>query len=509
LVTVGIMISGFLMIMQQLVSENIQQKIFVNSAFDFAYRIPKFKTESVDKEFVPELVNRFFDTLVVQKGVSKILLEYSIAAIQIFLGLLLLMFYHPFFISFGIVLIIIIFFILRYTFPVGLSTSIKESAYKYELVHWLEELGRSMKTFKLAGATSLPLDKADKITSEWIKHRKAHFRILLVQYASMVGFKALIAAGLLIIGGLLVINQQMNIGQFVAAEIIILMILASVEKLIAGSETFFDVLTSLGKLSDVTDIPLENQGKIVLPNNIVGLTVQIKNMSFGFAGEKRNTLSNINLKVSAGEKIGIAGYHGSGKSVLLDIIAGLYPETTSSVTFNEFPLNNLNIETLRGLIGDNLRENNIFEGTIYENISMGKKDIPMEEVIAACEQIDLVNYVQTLPDGFETVLLSEGRTLPQGIRLKIILARCIAEKPKLILLEDTLGQLGPVTRNKFAKYVFDKNKGWTGIAISNAPDILEMMDRVIVVEKGEIVNEGTYDELSKMDWAKNLFDIKK
>lgn len=496
LVTIGIIVAGFLMIMQQIVSENIQQKIFVNSAFDFANRIPKFKTEAVDKAFIPEMVNRFFDTITVQKGVSKIILEYSIAVIQIALGLILLMFYHPFFISFAIILIFIAYFIFKYTFPIGIATSIKESKYKYELVHWLEDLGRSMKTFKLAGITSLPLDKTDKITTEWIKYRKEHFRILIIQYICMVGFKALIAAGLLIIGSLLVINQQMNIGQFVAAEIIILMILIAVEKLITGSETFFDILTSLEKLSEVTDIPLENQGTIILDNNIVGLTVQIKNMSFCFPANNDKTLDGITISVESGKKIGIAGYNGSGKSTLLKIIAGLYDEYTGSVSFNDIQMRNLNTDALRGLVGDNLNENTLFEGSIYENITMGKEETTMEEALKICELLDLLNYIQSLPKGLETMVLSEGKTLSNSIKLKIILARCIAENPKLILLEDTFGQLEGGLRNRITEYFFNKKSKWTVFITTNNPDYLKMLDRVIVLENGKIIADGTYYELS-------------
>ena len=501
LVTVGIIVTGFLMIMQQIVSENIQQKIFVNSAFDFANRIPKFKTEAVDKAFVPELVNRFFDTIIVQKGVSKILLDYSIAVIQIVLGLILLMFYHPFFISFGVILILIVYFIIKYTFPIGLDTSIRESKYKYELVHWLEDLGRSMKTFKLAGITGLALDKTDKIATEWIKYRKEHFKIIIIQYVCMVGFKALIAAGLLVIGGLLVINQQMNIGQFVAAEIIILMLLLAVEKLLTGSETFFDVLTSLGKIGEVTDIPLENQGAIVLDNSIVGLTVQIKNMSFCFPENENKTLKGINLSVESGKKIGIAGYNGSGKSTLLKIIAGLYDEYTGSVSFNDIPMRNLNTDALRGIIGDNLNENTLFEGSIYENITMGKDETSIEEVIKICELLDLLNYIQSLPQGLETMILSEGKTLSNSTKLKIILARCIAENPKLILLEDNLDQLEAGLRNKITEYIFDKKRGWTVFITSNNPDYLKMLDRVIVLENGKIIADGTYYELSEKQKA--------
>ncbi len=501
LVTVGIIVAGFLMIMQHIVSENIQEKIFVNSAFDFANRIPKFKTEAVDKAFVPELVNRFFDTIVVQKGVSKIILDYSVAVIQIVLGLLLLVFYHPFFISFAAILIFIVYFIIKYTFPRGLDTSIKESKYKYELVYWLEDLGRSMKTFKLAGITSLPLDKTDKITTEWIKYRKKHFRVLIIQYICMVGFKALIAAGLLVIGGLLVINQQMNIGQFVAAEIIILMILVAVEKLLTGFETFFDVLTSLEKIGEVTDIPLENEGTIVLDNTIVGLTVQIKNMSFYFPENKDKTLEGINISAESGEKIGIAGYNGSGTSTLLKIIAGLYDEFKGSVCFNDIPMRNLNTGALRGIIGDNLDENTLFKGSIYENIAMGKEETSIGEVIKICELLDLLPYIQSLPQGIETIILSEGRTLSNSIQLKIILARCLAEKPKLILLEDNFNQLDAGLQKKITEYLFDKKRGWTVFIASNNPDCLKMLDRVIVLDKGQIIADGTYDELAKKQKA--------
>ena len=385
LIIAGIAVTGFLLIMQLIISENIQQKIFASSAFDFAYRLPRLNIEAVDKFIVPELVNRFFDTITIKKGISKILLDYSVAIMQVIFGLILLALYHPFFITFSILSIALIYVIFKYTAKDGLSTSIIESKYKFQLVHWLEEIGRSTKIFKLAGTTELPLVKTDIITANYIIARKAHFRILLIQFICMVAFKVILVAGFLIIGGLLVLNQQMNIGQFVAAEIIILMILASVEKLLTGSETFYDVLTSMEKLGEITDLPLENEDGHVSDNDIQskGLTVEIKNIIYCYPGEKINTLNNISLKVASGQKIGIAGHNGSGKSLLLDMLAGFYHDIKGSVTYNEFPLSNLDIGALRDSIGYSLGENYIFEGTIYENISMGKNEISLENILKA------------------------------------------------------------------------------------------------------------------------------
>jgi ABC-type bacteriocin/lantibiotic exporter with double-glycine peptidase domain len=227
------------------------------------------------------------------------------------------------------------------------------------------------------------------------------------------------------------------------------------------------------------------------------LSLQIKNMSFTFPDNHEKSLDNINLNIESGEKIGIVGYNGSGKSTFLKIIAGLYEDFSGSISFNDIPMRNLNIASLRGIVGDNLNENTLFEGTIYDNIAMGKQYITMDEALRICELLDLLPYIQRLPQGMETILFSEGKTLSNSIRLKIILARCIAEKPKLLLLEDNLSQLEAGLRKKIVSYLFDKTKPWTVMAISNNTDYLKMMDRVIVLEDGKIIAEGTYDELSE------------
>ena len=147
--------------MQMTVSETLQRRIFTRVSFDFAERIPNLHTETVRNEYVPELVNRFFDTLTLQKGLPKILIDLSTAIMQILFGLLLLSFYHPLFIFFGFVLVLLLILIFRFTGPAGLKTSIKESKYKYQVAYWLQELGRTLNTFKLTGSSELPLSKTD------------------------------------------------------------------------------------------------------------------------------------------------------------------------------------------------------------------------------------------------------------------------------------------------------------------------------------------------------------
>ena len=224
IVTLGVAFSGVLQVLQLSITEVLQQRIFTRASFEFAYRIPRVKSEAIRGVYLPELVNRFFDTLNVQKGLSKILLDLSTSTLQIVLGLALLAVYHPFFIFFGLALLLTLAALIRWSLRPGLQSSLKESTYKYRVAHWLKELARGFSTFKLAGVTNLPLTKTDSLVASYLTHRKQHFRILVFQYAGVVVFKTLITLGLLALGGVLVMQNEITIGQFVASEIIIIFV---------------------------------------------------------------------------------------------------------------------------------------------------------------------------------------------------------------------------------------------------------------------------------------------
>ncbi|HPW98499.1 MAG TPA: ABC transporter ATP-binding protein, partial [Flavobacterium sp.] len=226
-VIVGVVLVGILSLMQLRITENLQQKLFVRSSFEFSYRLPKIEFEELYNKYAPELANRFFDTLTIQKGVSKILIDFSSALLQITFGIILLSLYHPFFIFFGMFLFILLYVIFKFSYNTGLSTSLKESNYKYKVVSWLQEIARNNFSFRKNINFDYALTKNDLLVSEYLNYREKHFGIIKRQYIQLIAFKIIITAGLLLIGGYLVLNQQMNIGQFVAAEIIILLVINS------------------------------------------------------------------------------------------------------------------------------------------------------------------------------------------------------------------------------------------------------------------------------------------
>lgn len=489
IVTLGIAMGGYMQLMQMRITETIQQKIFTRAAFDFTYRIPKIKLEEIYKHYVPELMNRFFDVLTLQKSLSKIIIDFSTAILQIVFGLILLSLYHPFFILFGILLIILVYTIIMLTSKKGLETSLDESKYKYKVVSWLEELARAKDSFKLAGISNLPEQKTDERVTGYLESRESHFQILQKQYKLLLIFKIIVALGLLIIGGLLVLDQQMNIGQFVAAEIIILLVIDSSEKIILNLENVFDILTSLEKLGQVTDFELDNQSSNSSLNHTIisPIHVEIKDLNFTYLGRTKGLLKNINYNFKANNSYCITGKNGSGKSTLLHVISGLYQPQSGSVCINDLPILNYNISKLYRVIGNSLAEETIFEGTLLENITLGRDFVKIEDVIWAIEQVFLSDFVKELPKGLDTPIEISGNKLSKSIIQKIIIARSVVNKPKLILFENNIDLIEEIERNKIIEFLTDKSNGWTLISSSNNKYLQEKSDSIIFMNDGEIL----------------------
>jgi ABC-type bacteriocin/lantibiotic exporter with double-glycine peptidase domain len=506
IVILGVAMTGVLQVFQLSINENLQQKIFAKSAFEFSYRIPRFKMESTDQYYIPEMVMRFFETTIIQKGLSKILVDFSVASLQILFGLILLSLYHPFFIIYSLLFILFVYIIFRLTGKKGVDTSLKESGYKYDVVYWLVDLARSMDSFKMAGKTDLPLRRTDDLLKKYITARQSHFGVLKTQYYNLITFKVLVTAGLLLIGGLLVIEQQMNIGQFVAAEIIIILLISSVEKLIYSTETIYDVLTAVEKIASVTDIELERVDGNEFTTGIDdrGMAIELRDYKYRFNFEEEYILNNINLKIEPGDKVCLSGFNGSGKSMLMHTLASIFHDFEGSLLYNDIPLANINLEYLREQIGSSFIKEDIIQGSIIENITMGRESVNFEDVINASKMVGLHEYIQSMPKGYETYMHPEGIKLPKSRILKIKLARCIIAKPKLLLIEDHFNLLEKKYKEQVLEFLLDKNNKWTIVMVSNDIEIAKKMDYIVTIDDGKIIDKGALAEIQNKEWFKNI-----
>lgn len=489
-VTIGVGFAGGLQVMQLALAENIQQRIFARSALEFAYRLPRIRYEAAGGRYLPELVNRFFDTISVQKGLAKLLLDLPLAVLQIILCLILLAVYHPFFILFGLLLLLLLLLIFRFTGQRGLATSLEESSYKYKVAYWLEEIGRNQDTFKMVGRTDLPIERTDTLVSGYVKARQAHFKVLVGQYSALVIFKVVITLGLLALGGLLVINEGMNLGQFVAAEIVILLLINAVEKIILAISSVFDVLTALEKIGQVTDLELERTGglSVLSTDGSKGLEVRTEALGFQSKWNERPVLADIDLDLKAGEKVCLSGTNGSGKTTLLRLLGGGMAPTEGSVMFDGHPATSLDLEHLRSMIGDSLSDEDVFSGTVMDNIAVGRSWITESELIEACQVTGLMERLAMLPEGLLTKLDPQGARLPKSLVKRIVQARAIAGKPRMILLEDSLQDWEVHEREQLLGYITARERSWTLLIVSNDPWVQQRCTRTLHLRNGRLEN---------------------
>jgi len=490
IVAAGIAFGGFLQISQLQITEKLQQRIFAKSGLSLAYRLPKIKSELFHGTYAPEIVNRFFDTVNLQKGVSKILVEYSTALIQVVFGLILLSFYHATFILFGIVLVLILVTIFYFTSPKGMSTAMKESTHKYETAYWLEEIGRTLNTFKLVGGNSkLPILRVDKLLARYVEYRTHHFSVLVFQYKVLIGFKVLIVTSLLVAGSLLLINGQISIGQFVAAEVIIVMVVNAVEKLIISLETVYDTLVASEKLGQIMDMELEdhNESEKDITNQYKGIKLAMENVIFQPRDVIKPILKGVTLTIEAGSKAVITGKSGSGKSAMLALFSGLYETYQGKVKINDLSLEMIHLDKYRSSIGDCMELQQIFHGTIGENILVGR-DIEPKQMAFLLELVGLKDFVYQLPEDLQTVLLPEGRGLSRKMAQAIMLARALVGEPQAMILENSLHHLDKEIKDRVKDYLFGGK--WTLVMVTQDVEVIKEANQVIVMDNGELIYQG-------------------
>jgi len=485
-IVLGVFLVGAFQINQMKIIEKIQQNIFVRNTYLFAEVLPQIDLMKSNNYYLPEKITRFFDVMSVQKGISKLLLDIPIASIQIIFGLLLLSFYHPIFIAFGFLLLLFLVLILWFTGKKGIETNYVVSTHKYEVAAWFGEIGRVVKSFKFRHGTQLNISKADEKSVKYIKARTKHFSVLLLQYKALVLFKVLITVTMLAVGTYLLLEQKLNIGEFIAAEIVILSIIGAVEKLIGSISNVYDVITGLEKLSSVTESPLEKSGKVEFKSINSGVSVELTDCNITYPNNK-TVLKNMNFKIPSNSIVGITGCSGSGKTSLLNLLSGNLGDDNGGVLINNIALGNYNLESLRKKMGVFLYNTDVFEGTVLENITMGRQGITQEEITKLAYELGFSSFIQSLKNGFETEVDPAGKKMSTTSVQIIILLRAFIEKPDFLLLEEPWNNFNKELKDSFIDYIFNKMEDTTLVIATNDSSYLEKVDIVLELNKGEVL----------------------
>jgi ABC-type bacteriocin/lantibiotic exporter with double-glycine peptidase domain len=519
-----LLLAGGLRLMQFSIIERLQQRLFARVALQLADHMPHVETRAFLQHYGPEQYNRFFDVLTIQKNFAKFLMDGPAAVLQVIIGLILLAFYNPYFIVFDLVVVLYFLFSIRVLGHKGLRSSIVESICKYRVVAWLQDLARNHFSLKRNSHDDFAFHHTDAYVLSYVDARKTHFGIVFRQAIGNYLFYAFASATILGLGGWLVIERQFSLGQLVASEIIVVSVLAAIEKLFSMYEAGYDLLTALDKVGHLTDMPIEeNKGRYTLPDKglpsaalgapfagqitepVKGLSVTLNHTSFAYRPRQAAVISPISLTIPAGQRVAIIGQTGSGKSTLLHLIGGSVQPAFGSVFIGDLDVRDIDNNSLRQNISWVSDTPDILMASLEDNIRMGRSWIPYSDITWAMTLCGLDNATDELPQGLKTELSSTGYQLSRGTVQRILLARAVANRPRLLLLDEAFVGLDGALRHQLCQNLFDPQHPWTLIVVTHLRDVLKRADRVLVFHDGQIVKDNLWDDMAQSPVVQTLF----
>jgi putative ABC transport system ATP-binding protein len=473
-------LQGILRALQVYVAEVIERRIFVRVAGDLAWRLPRVQIAAFDRRHGPEMVNRFFDTLTIQKSSNKLLIAVTNVVLQTGVGMAVLAFYHPFLLILVLVLLLALLLVVFGFGWRGVRSSIAESLSKFDVAAWLQELARHTTAFCTHGGAAFATARTDELCRAYVAARKRHFGIWFRQICGTVLLQIFAATAVLGIGGWLVIDQQLTPGQLVASELIVATIVANFTKVGDILKDWYDVCAASDKLGHLMDLPLERQDGEALAGNHTGVRVELRGVSCGAIDNPR-LLHEFNLSVRAGERIALVGSTGGSASYLLDVLFGLREPLHGAVTVEGLDLRQLQLDRTRDDFAL-VHGTEIVEGTILQNLRFGRENLGPERVRDALETVGLWQEILDLPDGLETRLSTRGAPLSTSQASRLMLARAILGEPRLLLLDGAIDVLTMPERRKLMHRLFDKRHAWTVLVVTQEPDVAAACDRQIDFE---------------------------
>lgn len=478
--------AGVLAAIQTWMVEVLQRRLFARTVANLAARLPRVAIDVYDRRHGPELVNRFFDVMTIQKAGSALLLDGMSILLTVVVGLVLLAFYHPLLLAFDILLLAVITLIVLGPIRRGVRSAISESQAKFTVAEWLEDLTRHPVLFRTAGVRSWILQKSDRVVGQYLEKRATHFRILFAQVISASVLHVLASTALLGLGGFLVIRGSLTLGQLVAAELVVTMIVGSVAKIGKQLENFYDLMAATDKVGYLMDLPLEAEGgeHFLPPTGSRGALLELRGLAAGVPGGPA-LFQGVSVRVEPGTSLGVRGPSGCGKSALLEHLWSLRRPLGGSVRLDGHDLRTLSLEAARSS-ASLLSQLEVVTGDVRQNVSLGRVLVSESDVRSALDRVGLLEVLERLPEGLETMLNARGWPLSDSEIRCLQVARVIVCEPRLLIVSDVMLPVGGTHRKHLLDVLFDPCAPWTLVISSNATDVLERCDQVLELPEGTV-----------------------
>jgi len=462
--------------------EIFERRIFARVALALAQQLPRFQAQG----FRPKYANYFTEAVLIQRAMATLMVDIINVVVGGVVGMTILVFYHPYFLAFNIVLLggfAVVVLVLSHG---GLRETLRMSHAKYETLYWLQEIAYNLLHFKSTVSTPLLLNKTDQLVNTYLTARRARFNVLMRQYLGSVGWQALGHSGLIATAGYLLAVGQLTLGQLVAAEVIVGTLLLNFDSVIKQMEHVFYFFTGLTELDFLFSLPKDTTSglsTVPLPDpTIHGVRLTCKDLSFAYP-DSPPVFEHFNLEITPGEKIAIFSETITGKSTLARVLAGLTAPTSGVIRYNGVDLRDLDMESLntcRGLVLDS--QLSLFAGTVEENITLSRPAIPYSDILWALRFVELEEEVDALPLGLKTPVRVQGKVFTTSQVLRILVARAIVGRPQILIFDGTLHALVPIIRETILRRLCSKEETWSVIFVSNDPTLTAHVDRRLVLD---------------------------
>ncbi|MEW4570060.1 ATP-binding cassette domain-containing protein [Tautonia sp. JC769] len=490
----ALLVSMIFRVISYYIMEIIQRRIYVRIVSDVSYRLPRARLEAFDRLYGPELVNRFFEFVQIQKLTSVLFLDLLSLIIQALVGMIVLAFYHPFLLIFDVVLIVLSLWVVFVSGRGAIATVLEESRAKYASADWLEDLARNPMTFRNRGGPEHARERADSVARLWLRARRFHFQVVFNQVINAHLLAVTAITGMLALGGWLVMTGQLTLGQLVAAELIVAVATSSLISLAKHFEGFYDLMAAMQKLGYLTDLPLHSErGEQHRVEPGRGAALALHDVSYEYhshdshgRGDQihdghHHALAELDLEIAPGERVALVGPDASGRSTLVELLAGLRDPSTGRILYDGADYHDIHARQRRDEI-QLVREVEVFHGSLVENVRMGRETLSFDDVQEVLDRVGLLRELEAFPRGMQTDLTTGGAPLSDGQARRLTLARALAGAPRLLIIDQTLDALDPGVRARVLDAVFHPEAPWTLLVVTHSADIVERCHRSVTLK---------------------------
>ena len=360
----------------------------------------------------------------------------------------------------------------------GIRTAIDESITKYRVVHWLQDVLASPSIFKTGGGESLAIQRANQLTADYLNARRRQFNVVIRQSAFAIALQVLASTVVLGLGGWLVIKEQLTLGQLVASELVVTIVVGAFAKAGKSLEKFYDLMAGVDKVGHLIDIPADPPQLIgALPD--LPLDVRWSDMIF----QRPTSQTRVSAAAfAAGSRVAIVGDDVDGISDLARTLAGLLKPTAGVAQIGEFDATQVALVDRGQLVGF-AGDKSVFRGTLRENVDLGRSSVGTQRVREVLAASGLADTVLKLKDGLQTELQTGGYPLSSSQVALLAVARAIAARPKLLVIDRLLDELAPDVREQIWDTLTGNGATWTLIVATNHDAVADMCEHRFFVRR--------------------------